>query len=286
MVSGPRASSMANQVLLFNVSENVSEVDLRNLICILCVPSHLTPVLILPRCVTGSQGRVSVNGMAVLEADVETRNGQLYSLDGVLIPASILPILPHRCDVSETRLVEVGLCRLQRLCGCTEHLRCSLSFSFSSSVHSSYPAPVLFTLVLQCCSLSFSFSSTVHSSYPALVLFTLVHQFCSLRSPAPVLFTPVLRLQFYSLHSPAPVLFTLVPACYTRSKMGFQLHRAVPFTDRRGTNMAFHDTDQPCPPPLCVSLQGKCGSCSRPSLLQCPSGDNLVRSQPGRGFIF
>ncbi|XP_030210532.1 stabilin-2 [Gadus morhua] len=87
VVSGPRASSMANQVLLFNVSEN---------------------------------GRVSVNGMAVLEADVETRNGQLYSLDGVLIPASILPILPHRCDVSETRLVEgkCGSCSRPSLLQC------------------------------------------------------------------------------------------------------------------------------------------------------------------------
>uniref|UniRef100_A0A8C5FQV0 Stabilin 2 n=1 Tax=Gadus morhua TaxID=8049 RepID=A0A8C5FQV0_GADMO len=67
-----------------------------------------------------NNGRVSVNGMAVLEADVETRNGQLYSLDGVLIPASILPILPHRCDVSETRLVEgkCGSCSRPSLLQC------------------------------------------------------------------------------------------------------------------------------------------------------------------------
>ena len=114
---------------------------------------------------TDSQGRVSVNGMAVLEADVETRNGQLYSLDGVLVPASVLPVLPHRCDKTETRVVQVGLCRLPLLCGCFRTpllfplvlpLQCgSVSFYGSGAVHSRSTAPVLFTLVLplQCRSL-------------------------------------------------------------------------------------------------------------------------------------
>ncbi|KAG7277658.1 hypothetical protein CRUP_025343 [Coryphaenoides rupestris] len=73
LVSSPSVVSMANQLLFFNVSEN---------------------------------GRVFVNGMTVLEANVETRNGLLYSLDGALVPASILPLLPHRCDATTVKVVE------------------------------------------------------------------------------------------------------------------------------------------------------------------------------------
>ncbi|KAK0133011.1 Stabilin-2 [Merluccius polli] len=75
VVSSPGVASMANDVLLFNVSQT---------------------------------GRVLVSGVAVLEADVAARNGQLYSLDGVLVPASIQPVLPHRCDVPEVKVVKVS----------------------------------------------------------------------------------------------------------------------------------------------------------------------------------
>uniref|UniRef100_A0A673XQ06 Stabilin 2 n=1 Tax=Salmo trutta TaxID=8032 RepID=A0A673XQ06_SALTR len=58
---------------------------------------------------TSSEGQILVNGMAVLEADVEAKNGRLYSLDGVLIPPSIEPVLPHRCDITENKLMKVSL---------------------------------------------------------------------------------------------------------------------------------------------------------------------------------
>ncbi|KAM6984714.1 stabilin-2 [Aplochiton taeniatus] len=74
-VSDPRTVTLANQLLLFNVTTN---------------------------------GQILVNGMAVLETDVEAKNGRLYLLDGVLIPASIEPVLPHRCDTVETRVVKDG----------------------------------------------------------------------------------------------------------------------------------------------------------------------------------
>lgn len=48
-----------------------------------------------------------VNGAAVLEAAVEAKNGRLYVLDGVLIPSSIEPVLPHRCDIISNRTVMV-----------------------------------------------------------------------------------------------------------------------------------------------------------------------------------
>ncbi|MGH0115673.1 UNVERIFIED_CONTAM: hypothetical protein FKN15_037996 [Acipenser sinensis] len=56
-----------------------------------------------------SEGQILVNGEVVLEADIQARNGRLYSLDGVLIPPSIVPVLPHRCDVTESQ-VKMGTC--------------------------------------------------------------------------------------------------------------------------------------------------------------------------------
>lgn len=50
-----------------------------------------------------------VNGIAVVEADVEAKNGCLYSLDGVLIPPSIEPILPHRCDLTQNNVYRVSI---------------------------------------------------------------------------------------------------------------------------------------------------------------------------------
>ncbi|KAG9490521.1 hypothetical protein GDO78_006061 [Eleutherodactylus coqui] len=50
---------------------------------------------------TTSNGQILVNDAEVEEADVGAKNGRIYTLDGVLIPPSIVPILPHRCD--ETR---------------------------------------------------------------------------------------------------------------------------------------------------------------------------------------
>ncbi|XP_040886255.1 stabilin-2 isoform X2 [Toxotes jaculatrix] len=71
--SSPRIVTMANQVLTINVTEN---------------------------------GQILVNGAAVLEAAVEAKNGRLYVLDAVLTPASIEPVLPHRCDVTETKIIK------------------------------------------------------------------------------------------------------------------------------------------------------------------------------------
>ncbi|KAK6487901.1 stabilin-2-like [Huso huso] len=76
IVSSPRLTTMANQVLTFNITNN---------------------------------GQILVNGEVVLEADIQARNGRLYSLDGVLIPPSIVPVLPHRCDVTESQ-VKMGTC--------------------------------------------------------------------------------------------------------------------------------------------------------------------------------
>ncbi|XP_056132482.1 stabilin-2 isoform X2 [Lampris incognitus] len=98
VVSNPRVVTMANQVLLFNVTK---------------------------------QGQILVNGKAVLVADVEAKNGRLYSLDGVLIPSSIEPVLPHRCDITETKLVE-GECIS---CSRVHNPKCPSGFPTGPSIY-------------------------------------------------------------------------------------------------------------------------------------------------------
>lgn len=39
---------------------------------------------------------------------MEAKNGRLYVLDGVLTPPSIEPVLPHRCDINETKIIKVS----------------------------------------------------------------------------------------------------------------------------------------------------------------------------------
>ncbi|KAM6895722.1 stabilin-2 [Xenentodon cancila] len=109
-VSGPTLVTMALQALTINVTEN---------------------------------GQILVNGAAVTEAAVEAKNGRLYVMDGVLTPPSIQPVLPHRCDITETKIVK------EKCVSCTEAHQykcssggysilsvfgCSYEFSLTSSV--------------------------------------------------------------------------------------------------------------------------------------------------------
>lgn len=50
------------------------------------------------------QGQVLVNGKKIEEADIAAKNGRIYTLSGVLIPPSIIPILPQRCDKEKYEL--------------------------------------------------------------------------------------------------------------------------------------------------------------------------------------
>uniref|UniRef100_A0A667ZAU2 Stabilin 2 n=1 Tax=Myripristis murdjan TaxID=586833 RepID=A0A667ZAU2_9TELE len=115
VVSSPRVVTRANQVLSFNVTEN---------------------------------GQILVNGMAVLEADVEAKNGRLYSVDGVLIPSSIEPVLPHRCDTTETKIGECVSCSKAKLAKCP------------SGVFMVRPLSIYFSLSLSLCLSLFSSSYT------------------------------------------------------------------------------------------------------------------------------
>ncbi|XP_028633881.1 stabilin-2 [Grammomys surdaster] len=76
LVSTPHIRSMANQIIKFNVT---------------------------------SKGQILANNVAVDETEVAAKNGRIYTLSGVLIPPSILPILPHRCNETKREL-QLGTC--------------------------------------------------------------------------------------------------------------------------------------------------------------------------------
>ncbi|KAJ8259878.1 hypothetical protein GJAV_G00174480 [Gymnothorax javanicus] len=58
-----------------------------------------------------SDGKVSLGEKGILleTTDIFASNGIIHTIDGVLVPPSILPILPHRCDVNESKII-VGPC--------------------------------------------------------------------------------------------------------------------------------------------------------------------------------
>uniref|UniRef100_A0A674K130 Stabilin 2 n=1 Tax=Terrapene triunguis TaxID=2587831 RepID=A0A674K130_9SAUR len=55
------------------------------------------------------QGQILVNGKETEETDIVAKNGRIYTLAGVLIPPSIVPILPHRCDGGRSE-IKMGTC--------------------------------------------------------------------------------------------------------------------------------------------------------------------------------
>ncbi|XP_066489358.1 stabilin-2 [Tiliqua scincoides] len=54
-------------------------------------------------------GQILVNGEQMEEIDIIAKNGRIYTLSGVLIPPSIIPILPQRCDEEKTE-IKMGNC--------------------------------------------------------------------------------------------------------------------------------------------------------------------------------
>ncbi|XP_035875396.1 stabilin-2 [Phyllostomus discolor] len=58
---------------------------------------------------TTNNGQILANDVAMEELEVAAKDGHIYTLTGVLIPPSITPILPHRCDEVETK-IKMGTC--------------------------------------------------------------------------------------------------------------------------------------------------------------------------------
>lgn len=98
---------MANQILTLNVTEEVNvdgNARLPDGLKTAFAPGSSSTVFSLV------QGQILVNNMAgVLESAVAAKNGYLYVMSGVLTPPSIEPVLPHRCDITETKTLPVSL---------------------------------------------------------------------------------------------------------------------------------------------------------------------------------
>jgi len=56
------------------------------------------------------QGKILLGdkGAPLEKTNIIASNGIIHMVDDLLVPASIVPILPHRCDVNETRITLVG----------------------------------------------------------------------------------------------------------------------------------------------------------------------------------
>lgn len=48
-----------------------------------------------------------MSGEKIEETDIVAKNGRIHTLAGVLIPPTIVPILPHRCDETRSQVVMV-----------------------------------------------------------------------------------------------------------------------------------------------------------------------------------
>ncbi|KAK7896729.1 hypothetical protein WMY93_022054 [Mugilogobius chulae] len=108
-VSSPRLTTMANQLLAINITET---------------------------------GQILINGAAVLEAAVEAKNGRLYIIDEVLTPASIEPILPHRCDVTETKVIKTNCtsCSKVKMTACPSGVFSGATFGCVYTLNIGQPA--------------------------------------------------------------------------------------------------------------------------------------------------
>ncbi|KAM6153254.1 stabilin-2 [Erethizon dorsatum] len=71
LISTLQIRTMANQIIQFNITDN---------------------------------GRILANNVAMEDIEVTAKNGNIYTLAGVLIPPSIVPILPHRCDDTKSEM--------------------------------------------------------------------------------------------------------------------------------------------------------------------------------------
>uniref|UniRef100_A0AAY4C330 Stabilin 1 n=1 Tax=Denticeps clupeoides TaxID=299321 RepID=A0AAY4C330_9TELE len=59
---------------------------------------------------SGSSGRIFLGeqGAPLEVKDIIASNGIIHLIDGILIPPSIVPILPHRCDLHESTIIQVS----------------------------------------------------------------------------------------------------------------------------------------------------------------------------------
>lgn len=100
------------------------------------------------------EGLILVNEARILEADVEAKNGRLYSLDAVLIPPSVEPLLPHRCNVTSWKIHQGDCVRCDKsyLLKCYSGVRVEVGFGCDRIVDlGCYPVCNVTETIASCC---------------------------------------------------------------------------------------------------------------------------------------
>lgn len=93
---------MANQIVSVSVSDSVGLSLMPGFhICTPAAETDLSSFFL--------QGKITLGekGILVESANIIASNGIIHMIDGLLFPPSILPILPHRCDITQSKIILV-----------------------------------------------------------------------------------------------------------------------------------------------------------------------------------
>lgn len=98
-----RARMMSNQLLSISLSDDVSVSHWSFL------NGFIAARLTLSVSLLALQGQLQLGEQRVrlASSNIVASNGIIHMIDGLLYPPSILPILPHRCDLTESKITQV-----------------------------------------------------------------------------------------------------------------------------------------------------------------------------------
>ncbi|GAB0176919.1 stabilin-2 [Grus japonensis] len=96
------------ELVRYHIVSN-AELEVASLVSIEHIRSMAKQFIYFNRTCTG---QVLVSGEEIEETDIVAKNGRIYTLAGVLIPPTIVPILPHRCDETRSQ-VAMATCQFE-----------------------------------------------------------------------------------------------------------------------------------------------------------------------------
>uniref|UniRef100_A0A8C5IYW2 Stabilin 2 n=1 Tax=Junco hyemalis TaxID=40217 RepID=A0A8C5IYW2_JUNHY len=98
-------SAESNDITLVSTNLHLFQLEVASLVSIEHIRTMAEQLIHLNRT---STGQILVSGEKVEETDIVAKNGRIYILEGVLIPPTIVPILPHWCE--ETKILMFPFC--------------------------------------------------------------------------------------------------------------------------------------------------------------------------------
>uniref|UniRef100_A0A8U8BRH3 Uncharacterized protein n=1 Tax=Geospiza parvula TaxID=87175 RepID=A0A8U8BRH3_GEOPR len=88
-------SAESNDITLVSTNLHLFQLEVASLVSIEHIRTMAKQLIHFNRT---STGQVLVSGEKIEETDIVAKNGRIYILEGVLIPPTIVPILPHWCE--------------------------------------------------------------------------------------------------------------------------------------------------------------------------------------------